>query len=210
MVRSNTAPHASNSRTRDGALHVDVNALVDAVILQRADHLEPRAVAHVREARVAMASEIALADFSFRRAVENGAPRLELVHSGGRLFRVDLGHPPVVQILAASHRVREMHAPVVAIVRVAERRRDAAFRHHRVRLAEERLRDHADGGAGRGRADRRAQSGATGADDEYVVLERFVLSHQNNLQSVQMPIEHMRMYTSEKPTITRLAHAMRS
>ena len=43
-----------------GAFHVEVDAFVNAVILQRADHFEAGAIAHVREARIAVAAEIAL------------------------------------------------------------------------------------------------------------------------------------------------------
>jgi hypothetical protein len=50
---------------------------------------------------------------------------------------VQLGHPPVVDVLAAAHGVGEVHAPVVAVVDVRERRGHAAFGHHRVRLTEE-------------------------------------------------------------------------
>ena len=75
----------------------------------------------------------------------------------------------------------------------AERRGHAALGHHGVRLAEQRLRHDADARARRRGADRRAQAGAAGADDEDVVLERLVLRHQNSLQSVQTPIEHSRM-----------------
>ena len=57
-----------------GALHVHVDAPVDAVILQRADHLEPRAVADVREPRIAVAAEVALEDAAVRRAIEQRAP----------------------------------------------------------------------------------------------------------------------------------------
>ena len=46
----------------DRALHVHVDPLVDAVILQRADHLEAGAVADVGEARIAVAAEVALQD----------------------------------------------------------------------------------------------------------------------------------------------------
>ena len=45
----------------DIALHVDVDALVHGVLLERADHLEAGAVADVGEARVAVAAEVALA-----------------------------------------------------------------------------------------------------------------------------------------------------
>ena len=121
------------------------------VILQRADHLEAGAVADVREARIAVAAEVALQDAAVRRAVEHRAPRLELAHAVRRFLGVQLGHAPVVEVLAAAHRVGEVHLPVVAVVDVAERRGDAAFGHHGVRLAEQRLADHADRHAARRR-----------------------------------------------------------
>src|SRR6185503_19109782 len=96
------------------ALHVKIDALVHTVILERANELEARAVADVREARVAMTAEVALADEPFLRAIEDGAPFLELFHALGGLLRVKLGHAPDVQHLAAAHRVAEMHLPVVA------------------------------------------------------------------------------------------------
>ena len=43
-----------------GDFHVEFDPLVDGVILQGADHLETGAVADVRQARVAMAAEVAL------------------------------------------------------------------------------------------------------------------------------------------------------
>ena len=51
----------------------------------------------------------------------------------------------------------------------------AAFGHHRVRLAEQRLADEPDAHALRRGFDRRAQAGAAGADDEHVVLDRLIL-----------------------------------
>ena len=135
----------------DRALHVHVDALVDAVILQRADHLEAGAVADVREARIAVAAEVALEDAAVRRAIEDRAPRLELAHAVGRFLRVQLRHAPVVDVLAAAHRVGEVDLPVVAVVDVGQRRGDAALGHHRVRLAEQRLADQADRHAGRRR-----------------------------------------------------------
>src|SRR5258708_9994133 len=44
----------------DGALHVKVDALVNAVVLQGADHLESGAIADVGQARVLVAAEVAL------------------------------------------------------------------------------------------------------------------------------------------------------
>ena len=100
---------------------------------------------------------------------------------------MQFGHPPVVDVLAAAHRVGEVHAPAVAVVDVGERRRHAAFRHHRVRLAEEGLAQQADLDSRRRRLDGRTEPGSAGTDDEHIVLVGFV--RQRILQSVRMPIE---------------------
>ena len=60
----------------DGALHVHVDPAMHAVILQRADHLEPGAIAHVGEARIPMSAKVALEDAAIRCPVEERAPRL--------------------------------------------------------------------------------------------------------------------------------------
>ena len=112
-------------------------ALVDRVILERADQLEAGAIADVGEARIAVAAEVALQDAAVRRAIEDRAVALELANAIGRLPRVELRHPPVVHVLAAAHGVGEVDAPGIAIVDVAERRGHAALGHDRVGLAEE-------------------------------------------------------------------------
>src|SRR5215475_3314085 len=61
-------------QTRDRALHVDV----DAVILERANHLEAGTIADVRQSRVAVAAEVSLQDAAVLGAVEQRAPALEL------------------------------------------------------------------------------------------------------------------------------------
>ena len=162
-----------------------------AVILQRADHLEAGAVADVRQARIAMAAEIALQNAPVFGAIEHRAPRLEFADAVRRLLGVMLGHPPVVQVLAAAHGVGEVHAPAVAIVNVRHRRCHAALGHDRVRFAEQRLGDHGDLGAMRRRFDRGAQSRAARADHQNISVDYRVV-HQNSRQSDQTPIEHMR------------------
>ena len=170
---------------------MDVDAAVDAVILQRADHLEAGAIADVREARIAMAAEVALEDPAVLGAIEHRAPGLELADAIGRFLRVQFGHAPVVDVLAAAHGVGEVHLPAVAVVDVGERRGDAPFGHDRVGLAEQRLADQPDLHAGRRRFDGRAQTGAAGADHENVVFVRFEVRHRMR-KSVQMPIEQSR------------------
>ena len=149
---------------------------MDAVVLQRANQLEPGAIADVRQTRIAMAAEVALEDPAVIRAIEHRAPGFELADAIRRFLRVQLGHPPVVDVLAAAHRVGEVHLPAVAVVHVGQRRRHAPFGHDGVRLAEQRLADQADLDAGRRRLDRRAQPRAAGADDEDVVS--WVSSHR--------------------------------
>jgi hypothetical protein len=125
-------------------LHVHVDAAVDPAILERSKQLQPRAVANVRQAWIFVSAEIALEDAAIGRAIEDGAPGFQLAYTVGRLFRVQLGHAPVVDVLAAAHRVGEMDLPVVAVVHVGQRCRDAALRHDRVRLSKQALADHAD------------------------------------------------------------------
>jgi hypothetical protein len=116
---------------------------VDAVLLERADHLEARAVADVREARVLVAAEVALQDAPVGGAIEERAPLLELLHPVRRFHGVQLRHAPLVQVPPALHRVAEVDLPVVLRLDVAERRGDTPLGHHRVGLAEERLADQA-------------------------------------------------------------------
>ena len=56
--------------------HVHVDALVDAVILQRADQLQAGAVAHVCQARKLVATEVALQNAPLAGAIEQRPPRL--------------------------------------------------------------------------------------------------------------------------------------
>ena len=161
-----------------------VARLADVLLLQRhdlllqgADQLEAGAVADVGEPRVLVAAEVALADPAVLGAVEQRAPGLELPDPVGRLLRVQLGHPPVVEELAAAHGVAEVHLPVVVAVDVAHRGGDAALGHHGVRLAEQRLADHRGPLALRARLDRRPQPGAARADDDDVVGVPLGLGH---------------------------------
>ncbi len=126
------------------AFHVHFHAGVDAVVLQRADHLEARAIAHVRQPRIAMAAEVPLQDPAVLRAVEHRAPGFQFVHAVRRFLGVQFGHAPVVQILPAAHGIGEVDAPVIAVVHIGQRRGHAAFGHHRVRFAEQRLANDAD------------------------------------------------------------------
>src|SRR6478672_2988674 len=142
-----------------------------SVILQCSNHLEPSSIAHVRESWIFVAAEVPLQNATILRAIEHRAPRLELSHTSWRFLRVQLGHPPIVDVLSAAHRVREMHFPVVAVINIGQRRRDAAFRHDGERLAEKTFANHPYRHAGRGCFDSCTQSSAAGTDDQNIVLE---------------------------------------
>jgi hypothetical protein len=161
---------------------------VDAVVLEGADHLQAGAVADVGEARVAVAAEVSLEDLAVLGAVEDRAPGLELADTGGGLFGVELGHAPVVEVLAAAHGVGEVDLPAVAVVDVGHGGGHSAFGHDGVGLAEEGLAD--DGGlaAEGGGFDGCAEACAAGADHQHVVLVCRELVHiQMILMSCQMP-----------------------
>ena len=82
---------------------------MDAVILQRADHFEAGAVAHVSEARIAMPAEVALQNPAVFSAIENRAPGFELMNPRRSFLGVQLRHAAIVQILPAAHGVGEMN-----------------------------------------------------------------------------------------------------
>ena len=96
-----------------------------------------------------MAAEIALGNFAFLGAVKHCAPGFEFVNARRSFLRMQLGHAPVVDVLAAAHRVGEMDLPTVAVIHVAHRRGHAALGHDGVRFAEKRFADQADFDAGR-------------------------------------------------------------
>src|ERR1700761_4987369 len=103
------------------------------------------------EARIAVSTEVALENASIFGAVEECAPGFEFAHALGGFLCMQLCHAPVVEVLAAAHRVGEMNAPVVAVVYIGEGCGDAAFSHHGVGFAEERFADDSDfcsGGCG--------------------------------------------------------------
>ncbi|CAM5559353.1 hypothetical protein STENM36S_03525 [Streptomyces tendae] len=159
----------------------------DDLLLEGADQLQARAVADVGQARVLVAAEVALRDPAVRGAVEQRAPGLQFPHPLRGLLGVQLGHPPLVEELAAAHGVAEVDLPVVAGVDVAHGGGDAALGHHGVRLAEQRLADHGRTGAPLAGLDGGAQPGAARAHHDDVPLLPVDHGHQNNLGSSKAP-----------------------
>ena len=158
-------------------LHEDLDAVGHRLLLQGADQLEAGPVADVGQAGEAVAPEVALEDEAVLGPVEQGTPVLELPHPVGRLLGVELGHPPVVEHLAAPHGVAEVDLPVVLVVDVPECGGHPTLGHHRVGLAQQGL-AHQRGAQSLGPGlDGGPQAGAAGADDDDVEVVGLVLSH---------------------------------
>src|SRR5262245_17911293 len=113
-----------------------------------------------------MATKVSLIDAAIFCAVENRPPTLEFADAIGRFLRVKLGHPPVVTVLAAAHRIGKMDLPIIAIVVMAHRRRHPALGHYRVSLTKQRLADQPDAYPSRRCFDSRPQPSATSTDDK--------------------------------------------
>jgi len=138
----------------------------------------PRPVTDVRQPGVGVPAEVPLADLAVLGAVEQRAVGLQLPDPVRGLLGVQLGHPPVVQELAAAHGVAEVHLPVVIAVRVAHGGGDAALGHHGVRLAEQGLADHGGAQTALPGLDGGSQAGAAGPDHDDVVAVPLDLSHE--------------------------------
>src|ERR1700686_899190 len=66
--RADDAP-ALFQQGEDCVLHINLDALMNAVILQRANHFQTRAIANMRETRVSVAAEIPLQNAPILRAI---------------------------------------------------------------------------------------------------------------------------------------------
>src|SRR5262249_32675857 len=70
------------------AFHMHSDALVEAVIRTRADHLEAGPIANVSQSRVFVSPEVALQDLSILSSIEHGAPRFQFPNTGRCFFSV--------------------------------------------------------------------------------------------------------------------------
>src|ERR1044071_8880136 len=105
-------------------------------VLQGADHFEAGAVADVTESLEGVPPKRSLQDVAITGAVKQRAPLLQLMDPLWSLLRMNLGHAPVVQKLAAAHRVAEVRAPIIGPIYVGHRGRNSAFSHDSVGLTE--------------------------------------------------------------------------
>jgi hypothetical protein len=86
-------------------------------------------------------------------------------------------HPPVIQILTATHGVGKVNTPAVSVVHISHRCGYAALGHDGVCFAEKRFRKDRDLYTSGRDLDGSPQTGAPGSNDQNVVLMRDVLAH---------------------------------
>ena len=150
---------------------------MDAMILQRTDHLQAGAIANMRQPGIAMPAKIALQNAAIAGAIEQRAPGFEFAHTGRSFLGMQLRHAPVIQVLTAAHGVGKVNAPAVSIVHICHGRGYSTLRHYGMCFAEKRFRNDCDSCAGGRSLDGSAQSRASRSDDHDVVLVRDVLGH---------------------------------
>ena len=109
----------------------DKNARRPPELLTR-DHVARCIVREIKEGRGSPHGGVFL-DISW---IKERTPGFEFAHGIRRFLGVQLGHAPVIQILAAAHGVGEVDFPIVTLVDVRHRRCDPAFSHHGVSLAQ--------------------------------------------------------------------------
>jgi len=172
----------------------------DPVLLQRADHLEPGAVAHVRETRVTCDAEMRCRECGLRvRSKE--PPLLELLDAVGASIGERLSHPPTGSGTAASSCRGKCTFQLSFGLDVSRARRRTPPSPMTVcGLAEERLAHQGHVAPCAAGLDRSATRPA-GADDKNVV-PWLVLSHQKP-QSVRAARD-IRYVESVNPTEKRL------
>src|SRR5437868_8369102 len=155
----------------NGMFHVNLDPLMHTMILQRPDHLETGPISDVREPRVFMATKVPLQNTTILCSIENRAPCFEFAHAIGRLLRVQLGHAPLIDVLATAHGIGEMHFPIIALIDIGQGGRDPPFRHDRVCFAEKRFPNKTDRNSRCRRYDARAQTSPASADYQHIMLE---------------------------------------
>ncbi len=167
---------------QDVELVEELHALLDAVLVQRLEDHVAGAVGRVAGAAdrglavvAGVPAEAPLVDRPVGRPVERQAHLLQVEDGVDGLLRQDLGGVLVDQVVTALDRVEGVPLPVV-LLHVRQRGGHAALRGARVGAGRVEL-GQDRGAAALGRLDGGPHTGATGADDDGVVL---VDLHQEN------------------------------
>ena len=154
----------------DRVFHENVNALVDASLLECPNDFEAGGIADVGKPREGVATEISLIDEVLGGAIKDGTPLFEFPDSVRGFFGVELGHAPVGEPFAPLHRVVEVNLPSVSGVSVLQGCGAPTLGHDGVGFAEQRFRDDGGFGSASGRLNGRSETSTTCADDNDIVF----------------------------------------
>jgi hypothetical protein len=90
---------------------------------------------------------------------------------------MQFGHPPAVQVLAATHGVCKVDSPAIPLVDIRESGCYATLRHDRVSLAKQRLRDQRNFGATSGGFRSSPQACTARSNHQHIALMREIFTH---------------------------------
>jgi hypothetical protein len=124
-----------------GVFHEDVNAFVNASLLECTNDFETSSVTNVRKTWEGVASKVSLIDQEFGCSVEDSTPLFEFSNTIRCFLGMEFSHAPVGKPLASLHSVVEVNLPPITRVSVLESRSTATFGHDGVGLSKERLGD---------------------------------------------------------------------
>src|SRR6516164_6153096 len=158
--------HKGNHR----AFHMYGNPLMNAVVLEGANHFQSRPVPNMGESGIFMPSKVPLEDPSVRCSVKQGSPGFQLIDTSGCFPRVKFCHPPVIHVLTAPHRIGKMDLPVVPVIHIGEGCGNATFRHYRVCFSQQGFAYQANRNAMCAGLDTGPKPRAPRPDHQYIVL----------------------------------------
>src|SRR5437868_13920395 len=98
VTKGSDDPFTIFEQRKNRMLHVHLDALVHAVVLEGANHFQPGAVAHVRQARIFVTAKVALKNAAILGAIEYCAPGFQLAHAIRRFSRLQRGHAPSIHL----------------------------------------------------------------------------------------------------------------
>src|ERR1700746_680528 len=150
---------------------------MDSMVLQCTDHLEASAVSDMHQPGIAMPTEITLKDPPIVCTIEKSTPCFQFADARRCFLGMQFGHPPITQVLAATHRVGKVNAPTIPVVHISHCRSYAALGHYSVCLAQKRFRNDSNAYPGRRSLDCGAQPGAPRANDQNIVFMADVFGH---------------------------------
>src|ERR1044071_2679735 len=90
---------------------------------------------------------------------------------------MELGHAPVVDVLAAPHGIGKMDFPTVTLIHIGQSSSDTSFSHDGMSFSEQALANKTDGNARSGSLDGARRPRRRGADDQDVMLDNGIVSH---------------------------------